>query len=141
MYDYTQKKTVVVISATASNGVAANVIAHLCFSIGKRVDINDFGQNPLIDGDGISHTGISKYPIIVTKLKSSKLKKVIAEFKSIPDILIADYPTEMLETGHDNELVEALKSKSNEELEYLGCAVFGDSAVINNLTAKFTLWR
>lgn len=47
----------------------------------------------------------------------------------------------MLETGHDDELAEAIQNKEEEKIEYLGAVFYGDSRDIDEITGKFQLWR
>lgn len=54
---------------------------------------------------------------------------------------MADYPEEMLSTGHDDELAESLASIKEDELDYLGAVLYGKAELITQLTGKFSLWR
>ncbi len=47
----------------------------------------------------------------------------------------------MLETRTDEELVESIKSKENDKLEYLGAVIYGDTKDVDEITGKFQLWR
>lgn len=61
--------------------------------------------------------------------------------KKNPQLLVADYPKDMLDTRTDNELVESIGSKENDKLEYLGAIIYGDTKGVNEITGKFQLWR
>lgn len=61
--------------------------------------------------------------------------------KSNPNLLVADYPKEMLETRTDDELVSAVEAKENEKLEYLGAIIYGNTEEVDEITGKFQLWR
>ena len=54
---------------------------------------------------------------------------------------MVDYPREMLETRTDEELVIALNQKENEQLEYLGAVIYGNTEDVNEITGKFQLWK
>ena len=99
------------------------------------------GKPTISDKWGIEHLGISQFPFIVTKVKAGKLRNAIETAKNNPNLLVADYPRDMLETRTDNELVEAISSKENEKLEYLGALIYGDTKDVNEITGKFQLWR
>lgn len=139
-YDYRLKKTVIVLASTLAPGVAANVIGHLALALGHAFDPNDMGKNPLVDGAGVEHRGISKYPVIITKVKPGKLRAMLEQARLEPGLLIVDYPEEMLHTGHDDELEKALLGRPEPELVYLGVAMHGDYPTIDHLTGRFTLW-
>ena len=139
--NYEDKKIVGIIASNVEPAVALNVIGHLAISIGKYSNEEIMGKPTITDKSGIEHLGISKFPFIVTKVKAGKLRNAIEIAKNNPNLLVADYPRDMLETRTDNELVEAISSKENEKLEYLGALIYGDTKDVNEITGKFQLWR
>ena len=141
-YDYKEKKTVAVIAANLEAGIALNVVAHLAISLGAYGEEDLMGRRQLVDGSGISHVGISKYPVIITKVKPGRLRQLIQEARQYADdILIVDYPEQMLTTGHDDELADAVGTANEKDINYLGAVLYGKSEIINTLTGKFSLWR
>jgi len=52
--------------------------------------------------------GVSKYPFIITKLKSNKIKTLVQQVRSQNNILMADYPEQVLTTAHDDELANTM---------------------------------
>lgn len=139
--NYEDKKIVGIIASNVEPAVALNVIGHLAISIGKYSDDEIMGKKIITDKSEVQHLGISKFPFIITKVKSGKLKTTIDIAKNNPNILVADYPKEMLETRTDEELVESISSKENEKLEYLGAVLYGNTKDIDEITGKFQLWR
>ena len=47
----------------------------------------------------------------------------------------------MLETKTDDELVNSISNKENDQLEYLGAIIYGNTADVNEITEKFQLWK
>lgn len=139
--NYEDKKIVGIIATNVDAATALNVIGHLSVAIGKYSDTEIMGRPILTDKSGINHLGISKFPFIVTKVKQSKLKSTIEKAKENPNLLVADYPRDMLETRTDNELAESISSKTNEQLEYMGAIIYGSTDEVNEITGKFQLWR
>ena len=139
--NYEDKKIVVIIASNVEPSVALNVIGHLSVAIGKYSDKEIMGQPIITDKTGINHLGISKFPFIITKVKAGKLKNAIDMAKCNPNLLVADYPKDMLETRTDDELVESISGKENDKLEYLGAVIYGDTKDVNDITGKFQLWR
>lgn len=139
--NYEDKKIVGIIATNVDASVALNVIGHLAISIGKYSNSDIMGKPIITDKSGINHLGISKFPFIITKVKPGKLKLAIEKAKSNPNLLVADYPKDMLETRTDEELVVSINSKENEQLEYLGAIIYGDSKEVNEITGKFQLWK
>lgn len=139
-YNYNAKKYVVVLSSKLDVGVAFNVVSHLSISAGFY-SCDHMGRENLIDASGIFHKGISKYPVIITKVKPSKLKQYIEKAKENKNLLTIDYPSVMYDTGHDDELAEALETLKNEEIEYYGFLVYGNKEDVDSITSKFSLWK
>lgn len=139
--NYEDKKIVAILVTTVELPVALNVIGHLSISIGKYSNQDIMGEPILIDKSKIQHLGISRFPFIITKVKAGKLKMVIDKAKSNLNLLVADYPKEMLETRTDEELVHSIQEKENNQLEYLGAIIYDDTKDVNEITGKFQLWN
>jgi len=139
-YDYKAYKVVAVLASNLEAGIAVNVVGHLAVAIGSNIDKKFMGQSPIVDKSGVKHLGILKYPFITTKVKPGKIRRVIEEARAKKSILIADYPKEMLTTGHDDELVAAIGVSEEERLEYMGVILFGEADDVNAITGKFQLW-
>ncbi|MGN1298416.1 MAG: DUF2000 domain-containing protein [Candidatus Scatovivens sp.] len=139
--NYEDKKIVGIIATNVDASVALNVIGHLAISIGKYSQDEIMGKPIITDKSNINHLGISQFPFIVTKVKASKLRKAIDQAKENPNLLVADYPKDMLDTRTDDELVASISNKENEQLEYLGAIIYGNTKDVNEITGKFQLWR
>ena len=139
--NYEDKKIVGIIASNVEPSVALNVIGHLSVAIGKYSDKEIMGQPIITDKTGVNHLGISKFPFIITKVKAGKLKNAIDMAKCNPNLLVADYPKDMLETRTDDELIESISGKENDKLQYLGAVIYGDTKDVNEITGKFQLWR
>lgn len=139
--NYEDKKIVGIIASNVDPVVALNIIGHLAVSIGKYSDEEIMGQKIITDNSGVDHLGISQFPFIVTKVKAGKLKTAIDLAKQNTNLLVADYPRDMLDTRTDQELVSSISSKDNEQLEYMGAIIYGNTKDVNDITGKFQLWR
>ena len=139
--NYEDKKIVGIITSNVEPAVALNVIGHLAISIGKYSDKEIMGKPLISDKSGTQHLGISKFPFIITKVKSGKLKNAINLAKQNPNLLVADYPNDMLYTRTDDELVDSIGSKENDKLEYLGAIIYGNTKDVDEITGKYQLWR
>lgn len=139
--NYEDKKIVGIIASNVEPAVALNVIGHLAISIGKYSDAEIMGQRVITDKSGVEHMGISRFPFIITKVKAGKLRNAIETAKQNPNLLIVDYPKDMLETRTDEELVAQVSSKDNEKIEYLGAIIYGNTDDVNTITGKYQLWK
>lgn len=138
---YEDKKIVGIVASNVEPAVALNVIGHLAISIGKYSNDEIMGKPVIVDKSGINHLGISQFPFIITKVKSGKLKTAIDLAKQNPNLLVADYPKDMLDTRTDDELVASINSKENDKLEYLGAIIYGNTIDVDIITGKYQLWR
>lgn len=139
--NYEDKKIVGIIASNVEPAVVLNVIGHLAISIGKYSNEDIMGKSVITDKSGVKHLGISQFPFIVTKVKAGKLRNTIDIAKNNPNLLVADYPRDMLDTRTDDELVRSISSKENEKLEYLGAVIYGNTKDVDEITGKFQLWR
>lgn len=139
--NYEDKKIVGIVATNVEPAIALNVIGHLAIAIGKYSDNEIMGKPIITDKSGIEHLGISKFPFIITKVKPGKLKDTIEVAKNNPNLLVADYPRQMLDTRTDEELVSSISEKENDKLEYLGAIIYGNTKEVNEITGKFQLWR
>ena len=140
-YNYHEKKIVLVLFEKVEMGVALNICGHLSIALGALIEKSLLGRLEHTDASGIKHTGISKYPVIITKTKSGKLRNAINEARKNQAITMIDYPKDMLETGHDDELNSSISGKEEDQFEYLGAIFYGESSEVANITGKFSLWR
>lgn len=139
--NYEDKKIVGIVASNVEPAVALNVIGHLAVSIGKYSNEEIMGKPIIEDKSGIKHLGISQFPFIITKVKAGKLKSAIDEAKQNPNLLVADYPKDMLDTRTDDELVASINSKENDKLEYMGAIIYGNTEDVNQITERFQLWK
>jgi hypothetical protein len=140
-YAYDEHKTVVLLSSSIDMPTALNVVGHLTLAIGADRSDEIMGRALLPDATGINHHGISRYPVIILKGRAAKVRKAVEEARSAGDLVVVDYPEEMLHTSHDDELASALAGRQEEVLNYLGVAAYGSTEKINAIFGRFTLWR
>ena len=78
----------------------------------------------------------------ITKVgKESKIREAIELAKQNENILVVDYPKQVLDTWHDDELANSLKCTKEGDLEYLGAIFFGETETLKTLTKKFSLYK
>ena len=140
-YAYDSKKTVAVISQDLQKGLAFNALGHLSFSAGHYSDRSWMGKEQIRDASGNIHRGISKYPFIVLRAKSEEIKNIVKEAKTFNGILVVDYPQEMFDTGHDDELVKTIKRVNESKMIYHAVILTGDTKSINKLTGHLKLYK
>jgi hypothetical protein len=138
-YDYHERKIVAALNSNLETGAALNVLGHLAISIGYHAK-DHMGRERYADKSGVTHQGISRYPLIITRVKGSTLRKAIESARLDKRILIADFPSQMLETGHDDELAASIADSEENQITYLGALMYGPSDAIDAITRRFSLW-
>lgn len=140
-YKYKDKRIVCVVSDNLEIWQTMNVIGHLALGLGASKDGNLMGRDILTDASGIIHKGIARYGFIIKKGTSSSIREVLEISRVNKDVVVIDFPREMLDTSHDDELFDCISKKEEKDFEYLGAIFYGPSADINKLTNSFPLWR
>lgn len=140
-YDYRAKRIIAIISEDLPKGLAANVLGHMAFSAGHYSDDSWMGRKSHIDADGSIHVGISKYPFIVLGANKEKIKTIVEEAKDLANVLVVDYPQEMFDTGHDDELSKSLIKATENKLTYHAVLLVGESNILKNLAQGLELYK
>ena len=137
-YDYRSKKIVGILSNGLSAGLASNALGHLAFSAGHYADDSWMGRKIHTDAKGQEHTGISRYPFVVLGANEDQIKQIVEKVNEIPEVSLVDYPQEMFDTGHDDELSKAI-SKAK-KMTYHAVVLVGPSKSIDKLTKDLQLY-
>lgn len=140
-YEYKNRKIVCIVSDNLETWQAMNVIGHLAISLGANKDEGLMGREILTDASGINHRGIARYGFIIKKGNPASIREVLRGSRENKNIISLDFPREMLDTSHDDELSDWVSKKQEEDFEYLGAIFYGPSTDINLLTKTFPLWN
>jgi len=139
-YEYKERKIVCVVSDSLETWQAMNVVGHLAVGLGANKDNELMGRAVLKDASSIDHNGIARYGFIIKKGDITSIREAIETSRKIKSVTVLDFPREMLDTSHDDELSEWISKKDEKDFEYLGAIFYGPSGEINSLTKTFPLW-
>ena len=135
-----EKKITVVINKAYKKGwIPYNGITHISLALGQHLPSDWFGKHPLKTRDGKSFAGIIKYPVVVKEAKPQMIRKVARKAILDPDIKLVCFTQEMLETGPDSELVEAMEKTDSDDLIFTAIIVAGTKKRIDNITGNLSL--
>lgn len=140
-YDYKAKKIVAVIAENLESWQSMNVVGHMATALGANKDSDLMGRSVLKDASGISHIGIARVGFIIKKGNSADIASLIREARKDISIITVDFPKEMLDTRHDDDLADSMARAYENTFEYLGVLIYGPSIQIDALTKNFKLWR
>jgi len=139
-YSYNERKIVCVISDNLETWQAMNVVGHLAVGLGANKDSDLMGRAVLKDASGIDHKGIARYGFVIKKGNIANIRETVETSRKKESVTVLDFPREMLDTSHDNELSEWISKKDEKDFEYLGAIFYGPSSEITPLTKGFPLW-
>lgn len=134
------KKIVIVINQDLENWRKANSISHVAAYIGNKLKgMFATGEN-FITQDGKEHPRNTQYPIIILTAKPGQMTNFMRSVRE-SGLLYHGFIKEMIDTTDDKEIIELLKTKTDEEIEYLAIGLFGDNTEVDRLTKKYSLYK
>lgn len=139
-YQYQDRKIVCLVNEGLESWQTMNVVGHLAVALGANKDEFLIGTHPLIDASTAIHHGIARFGFIIKKGSAEAVREVVTAARENQQLMMLDFPREMLETATDEELVASLATKDEAELEYLGVLLYGPTAEVQAHTKKFPLW-
>lgn len=136
-----EQKCVMVIDSALPLGLIANTAAMLGITIGK-LHQHIVGED-VVDATGLTHTGISTYPISMLKgdetlLKDLRLRLFEPEFAGLTAVDFSDVAQKINVYA---DFVKKTAETPEREHGYYGIALFGDKKKINRLTGMLPLLR
>ncbi len=133
-------KLVAVMNENKDIGTVMNSLAHISFGLGASVENkNDARLTNYKDSEGNNHENISEMPFIILKANSNKIRQ-LRKAAIEKNIRFVDF-THTMTTGTYQEQIERSSKTKDDEMDYFGIVLFGDSEKISDMTRKFSLWR
>ncbi len=134
-------KCVMVIDAALPLGLIANTAAMLAITIGQRHP-QIVGED-VTDGSGMTHAGISVYPVSILKgdaalLRELRLRLFEPEFACLTAV---DFSNVAQQINVYDDYAKKTAGTPESGLLYYGVALFGDKKKINRLTGMLPLLR
>ncbi|PAY01075.1 hypothetical protein CKO50_12080 [Pseudoalteromonas sp. HM-SA03] len=139
--DENSKRFVAVLNKKVELGRLFNALGHMTAGLIDQIgNTDELCFLPYQDKDGGIHPSISHYPFIVLKAdNSNKIRKVRAELE-VRNIPFTDFTNTMI-VGTSEQQVSATAETPEQDLEYFGICMFGDSAELKEFTGKFSLFK
>lgn len=133
-------KFVTIINGKIPFGKALNVASHLMAGLVATYEGDAEEQMQVINyGGDLERFHASKYPHIMLKAKNSnKLKQLETAIKTHKLHYVTFVNT--MTDGTWQQQKERTMATADEQIEYYGVALFGDGAVLRELTKKFSLY-
>lgn len=132
-------KIVIVVNRELEKWQIGNTIGHISAYLGNKIKNFATGEN-FITKDEKNHPRNTQYPIIILEAKPGQMPNFIQKVRD-SGMLYHGFIKEMILTTNDEEIINILMNKKDEEIEYLGIGVFGPNEEIDALTKKFSLYK
>lgn len=134
------KRFIAILNKKIEIGRLMNALGHMTAGVaGGNNLLNEMCFLQYEDKSGGKHPNISHFPFIVLKAdNSNKIRKVRNEAlqRGIP---FSDF-TSTMTVGTSEEQINATKNSTEEELEYYGICLFGDTDILREFTKNFSLF-
>ncbi|SMO91520.1 DUF2000 domain-containing protein [Melghirimyces algeriensis] len=135
-----ERKCVMVIDSELPMGLIANTAAVLALTLGKKVE-GIIGPE-VIDVTGTIHEGITTMPIPILKGDKSNIKALRDTIGAEhPDLLLVDFSNAAQTTKNYEDYIHKMAQCAQDDLEYLGIAIYGEKRKVNKLTGSLGLLR
>lgn len=138
--DENSKRFIAVLNKKAEMGRLMNALGHMTAGLSDLASRSeDLCFLEYEDADGGSHPNISHFPFIVLKADNSNKIRKVREQALEKDIPFTDF-TSTMTIGGSQQQQDATKESKEEDLEYLGICLFGNTKELKELTGKFSLF-
>lgn len=129
------EKCVLIIDEQLSVGEIANVSAVLSVSVGSK--IKGLVGVDIQDKNGFLHQGLTQLPIPVLGTSNNRITEIIDTIKTDPlaGILVFDFNNYSKQARTYDEYISLIESASDEDIKYLGIALYGTKNKLIDLPA------
>jgi len=117
-------------------GVIANTAFVLGLTAGRNMPDESFGGE-VADGDGKTHTYLTRIGHYVRKASPSKLHALRDTFAGMPEVKLVDYTEDAAPADYE-AYTAALGGHKGEEISYRAIHVYGPAEVVTPLTKNLS---
>lgn len=116
-----------------------NTVAHLAAELGVRGGSELLKYNTVETKDGQQIPLNIQHAIKIKDAESSDALRALFKNASERGLSVHAFTREMLETTNDKKVREITSGKTFAEIEFLGVLIFGESSMVEEVTANFNL--
>lgn len=133
------KKCVLVIDSTQPTGIIANTSSVLSITLGQQLG-SIIGQD-VYDKQGEKHPGITQIPIPILGASPEKIKEIRRQLLTLPaeDMVIVDFSDIAQKSRTYDQYENVMRATDENDIRYIGIAIYGDKKVINKATGNLSL--
>jgi len=139
--DEKSKRFIAILNKKVETGKLLNAIGHMTAGLaGGSGKSDEMCLLQYEDKDGGSHPNISHFPFIVLKADNSNKIRTVRQEALARGIPFTDF-TSTMTVGTSQEQLDNTKNTPEEELEYYGICLFGETKTLREFTSKFSLFQ
>jgi len=139
--DENSMRFIAVLNKKIEPGRLMNALGHMTAGLaGGSAKSSDMSFLEYKDKDGGTHPTISHFPFIILSADNSNQIRIVRKEALARGVLHVDF-TSTMTVGTSEEQVTATANTREEELEYFGICLFGQTVVLREFTKKFSLFR
>lgn len=117
-------------------GILTNAAFVLGLTAGRHLGDDTFGPE-VVDGDGRSHTYLTRIAHFVRKATPTKLRALRDAFADMPDVHVVDYTEDAAPSTYE-DYERSLGEHSGEEIVYRAVHVYGPEDKVVPLTKNLS---
>ena len=138
--DESSCRFVAVLNKKVDIGRLMNALGHMTAGLAGKVCQADMQFLEYRDKDGGSHPGISHFPFIVLAAGNSNQIRTARKEAISRGIPFTNF-TSTMTVGSSQQQLNATEAVREEELEYYGLCLFGETEALREFTGKFSLFK
>jgi hypothetical protein len=139
--DESSKRFVAILNEKIEMGRLLNALGHMTAGLVRLFpDQRELCFLRYVDGSNGIHPNISHFPFIVLKAENSNQLRKVRQEAIVRNIPYTDFTQTMI-VGTSADQLAATQAKREEELEYFGVCLFGETVVLKEFTKKFSLFK
>ncbi len=139
--DENSKRFIAVLNKKVEPGRIMNALGHMTAGLaGNSVKTEDMCFLQYEDKNGGKHPNISHFPFIILKADNSNKIRTVRNECITRGIPFTDF-TSTMTIGKSQEQMDATRATPEEELEYYGIVMFGETNILREFTGKFSLYQ
>lgn len=141
IYDNNEYQFVAVLNGKIEMPKLLNALGHMAVGLSSlQEDESKMEFLKYYDADQTLHPAISKFPFIILKSKNGNQIRSLRQTAIDLGIPYNDFTDTMLGYSAENQLSQTKETKE-ENLNYFGICLFGESSQIKPLTKRFSLFK
>jgi hypothetical protein len=138
--DESSKRFVAILNKKIKTGKLMNALGHMTAGLAGGYGLSEeMCFLKYLDKDSGKHPNISHYPFIALAAENSNQIRTVRKEALARNIPFTDF-TSTMTVGTSQEQQDATKSTYEQDLEYYGICLFGETKTLKEFTKKFSLF-